>query len=81
MYPAIIASHTQASLVHPDDRRVTNGRFDTLLTSSGIGYELAKLCAENGYDLLVAADQPEMKEMAQTFRQLGVEVEHATEAI
>jgi len=43
--------------------------------SSGIGYELAKLCAENGYDLLIAADQPEINEAAQTFRSLGVSVE------
>jgi uncharacterized protein len=43
--------------------------------SSGIGYELAKLCAENSYDLLIAADQPEIKEAAQAFRALGVEVE------
>jgi uncharacterized protein len=43
--------------------------------SSGIGYELAKLCAENGYDLLVAADKPEIKEAAEAFRALGVEVE------
>jgi hypothetical protein len=26
--------------------------------SSGIGYELAKLCAENGFDLVLAADTP-----------------------
>jgi short-subunit dehydrogenase len=25
--------------------------------STGIGYELAKRCAENGFDLLVAADR------------------------
>jgi short-subunit dehydrogenase len=43
--------------------------------SSGIGYELAKLCAENGYDLLIAADQPEINEAAEAFRALGVEVE------
>ena len=43
--------------------------------SSGIGYELAKLCAGNGYDLLIAADQPEINEAAQAFRALGVEVE------
>lgn len=24
--------------------------------SSGIGYELAKLCAQDGHDLLIAAD-------------------------
>lgn len=43
--------------------------------SSGIGYELAKLCAENGFDLVIAADQPEIKEAAQAFRGLGAEVD------
>jgi short-subunit dehydrogenase len=42
--------------------------------SSGIGYELAKLCAENGFDLLVAADRP-LEEAVETFRGLGAEVE------
>src|SRR3954469_19399076 len=42
--------------------------------SSGIGYELAKLCAENGFDLVVAADRP-IEEAAQTFRGLGAEVD------
>jgi short-subunit dehydrogenase len=41
--------------------------------SSGIGYELAKLCAENGFDLVVAADRP-LEEAVQTFRGLGAEV-------
>lgn len=40
--------------------------------SSGIGYELAKLFAQNGYDLLVAADEPAIVEAAQAFRGLGV---------
>src|SRR5437762_12342819 len=26
--------------------------------STGIGYELAKTCAESGFDLLIAADEP-----------------------
>ncbi len=43
--------------------------------STGIGYELAKLCAENGYDLVVAADEPKINEAAQAFRSLGAEVE------
>jgi short-subunit dehydrogenase len=42
--------------------------------SSGIGYELAKLCAENGFDLVVAADRP-LEEAVQTFRGLGAEVD------
>jgi short-subunit dehydrogenase len=43
--------------------------------SSGIGYELAKLCAENGFDLMVAADDPAIEEAAQAFRGMGAEVE------
>ncbi|MDE2486813.1 MAG: SDR family NAD(P)-dependent oxidoreductase [Alphaproteobacteria bacterium] len=44
--------------------------------SSGIGYELAKLCAENGHDLVIAADRPEIVEAADAFRKMGVKVEH-----
>jgi uncharacterized protein len=43
--------------------------------SSGIGYELAKLAAQDGYDLVVAADQPEIVEAAQALRELGVQAE------
>ncbi|HEX8558286.1 MAG TPA: SDR family NAD(P)-dependent oxidoreductase [Pyrinomonadaceae bacterium] len=42
--------------------------------SSGIGYELARLCAENGFDLVVAADRP-LAEAAQAFRALGARVD------
>jgi uncharacterized protein len=45
--------------------------------SSGIGYELAKCCAQNGYDLLVAADEPAINDAAQAFRQLGASAEAA----
>jgi uncharacterized protein len=43
--------------------------------SAGIGYELAMLCARNGFDLVVAADQRKITEAAQAFRALGVEAE------
>ena len=43
--------------------------------SSGIGYELAKLSAEAGFDLVVAADMPEIVEAAQALRQTGVNVD------
>lgn len=43
--------------------------------SSGIGYELAKCCAEQGFDLLIAADQPSITNAAQDFRALGAAVE------
>ena len=43
--------------------------------SAGIGYELAKLCAQNGFDLVVAADQPKISHAAQDFRMLGADAE------
>jgi short-subunit dehydrogenase len=43
--------------------------------SSGIGYELAKCCAAQGFDLLIAADQPAIHNAAQEFRSLGAAVE------
>src|ERR671912_1402116 len=43
--------------------------------SSGIGYELAKCCAQNGFDLLIAADDPKISRAADDFRMLGAEVE------
>lgn len=43
--------------------------------SSGIGYELARLCAENGFDLLVAADDPKLAQASEDFHALGVGVE------
>jgi uncharacterized protein len=42
--------------------------------SSGIGYELAKLCAEDGFDLVVAADTP-LAEAVETLRGLGAQVD------
>ena len=43
--------------------------------SSGIGYELAAICAREGFDLLVAADSPEIHQAADNFRALGAAVE------
>lgn len=55
----------------------TNTRPLAIVTgaSTGIGYELAKCCARDGFDLIVAADEPEINKAAQDIRQLGVEVE------
>ena len=44
--------------------------------STGIGYELALLCATNGFDLLVAADEPRIAAAAETFRQHGVAADY-----
>jgi short-subunit dehydrogenase len=43
--------------------------------SSGIGFELAKLCAENGFDLIIAADEPAIDTAADALRSIGVTVE------
>jgi short-subunit dehydrogenase len=43
--------------------------------SSGIGFELARLCARHGFDLVVAADEPAIHEAAETFRRDGARVD------
>lgn len=43
--------------------------------SSGIGYELARCCAQNGFDLIIAADEPAIQPAAAVLRQLGGSVE------
>ena len=42
--------------------------------SSGIGYELARRCAEEGFDLVVAADEPEIQQTADALLAHGVQV-------
>ena len=43
--------------------------------STGIGFELAKRCAKEGYDLLIAADEPAIEQAAASLRGAGAEVE------
>jgi short-subunit dehydrogenase len=43
--------------------------------STGIGYELAKECAKNGFNLIVAADEPAIDKAAKEFSQLGADVD------
>jgi short-subunit dehydrogenase len=43
--------------------------------STGIGYELARAAAEDGYPLLICADEPEIESAAETLRALGATVE------
>lgn len=45
--------------------------------SSGIGYELAKVFAANGFDLLVVAEDSGIINAAIEFRQSGRTVEYA----
>jgi short-subunit dehydrogenase len=44
--------------------------------SSGIGFELAQLCAANGFDLILAADEP-LEQAAHMVRERGANVETA----
>jgi short-subunit dehydrogenase len=43
--------------------------------SSGIGYNLARLCAQDGHDLVIAADEPSIVEAKQAFEGLGAKVD------
>jgi short-subunit dehydrogenase len=43
--------------------------------SSGIGFELAQLCAKDGFDLVIAADEPEIEEAAKQLEKHGVKVD------
>ncbi|MDB5825902.1 MAG: oxidoreductase [Variovorax sp.] len=52
----------------------TRGQFAIVTgASSGIGYHLARCCAENGFDLLIAADEP-VENAAVQLRAIGVDV-------
>jgi len=56
---------------------MSSGRQFAIVTgaSTGIGLELAKCCAREGFDLLVAADEPEIESAASEIRGLGAIVE------
>ncbi|ALA19179.1 MULTISPECIES: SDR family oxidoreductase [unclassified Chelatococcus] len=43
--------------------------------STGIGYELARCCAAEGYDLLIAADEKAIVQAAEDFRPYAVKVD------
>lgn len=43
--------------------------------STGIGFELARECIEHGYDILIAADEPEIQQAASRLRRNGAAVE------
>jgi short-subunit dehydrogenase len=43
--------------------------------SSGIGYELAKCCAKEGFDLLIVADEPQINKAREDLCALGASVE------
>jgi short-subunit dehydrogenase len=54
----------------------SNGQFAIITgASSGIGLELARCCAREGFDLLIAADEPEIEIAAGELRARGGRVE------
>lgn len=56
---------TQTRMEHKGQLAVVTG------ASSGIGYELAECCARDGYDLIIAADEPEIENAALHLRAHG----------
>ena len=42
--------------------------------SSGVGYELARYATGKGYDLIIAADEPEIERAAENLRSSGADV-------
>jgi short-subunit dehydrogenase len=55
--------------------QTSNGLAVVTGASTGIGYELAKQCADSGFDLLVAANEPAIQRAAADFRAQGVKVD------
>lgn len=55
----------------------TQGRKLAVITgaSTGIGMELAKIAAQNGFNLVIAADEPAIENTAASLRSLGVTVD------
>ena len=48
------------------------GKFSIVTgASTGIGLELAKCCARDGMDLLIAADEPQIEQAAEVLRSMG----------
>ncbi len=45
--------------------------------SSGLGYQLARLAAQDGFDLIIAADEESIHDAAEKLRSLGAKVEAA----
>lgn len=60
---------------HPDAPAPRTGLLAVVTgASSGIGYELARNCVRHGYDLVIAADEPQIEIAAAQLRDEGAEV-------
>jgi len=63
--------------LHIAERAMSADRQFAIVTgaSTGIGLELARCCAQNNFDLLIAADEPQIETAAAGLRGLGAAVE------
>lgn len=68
-------NHTDKGVAPKDLNRAARPLAIVTGASSGIGFELAKRCAAEGFDLLVAADDPRIEEAARKLGQAGGSVE------
>ena len=57
------------------DKKKDQGLAVVTGASTGIGYELAKACARNGFDLIVVADEARIRGAAEEIKALGAKVE------
>jgi short-subunit dehydrogenase len=62
--------------INQENAMASNGQLAVVTgASTGIGLELARCCAANGFDLLIAADEPEIERAAASLRAGGAKVE------
>ena len=66
---------TDTTIAPKDQNRAARPLAIITGASSGIGFELAKRCAAEGFDLLIAADDPSIDEAGRTLAQAGGRVE------
>lgn len=67
--------HNDTAVAPKDRNRAARPLAIVTGASSGIGFELAKRCAAEGFDLVVAADDPRIEEASRALAQAGGSVQ------